>query len=63
MRPSVLLVLGLVQPIGRRIARALLATLLLGFFIVRFAIRQYVRKELIWRTENPAVTFRRARQK
>jgi hypothetical protein len=55
MPPSVSLVLGracIARPTGRGIARFLLATFLLGLFIVRYAIRQYVRKELIWRIEN-----------
>jgi uncharacterized protein YneF (UPF0154 family) len=30
----------------RRIMRALLITLLIGFFIVRLAVRRYARKEL-----------------
>jgi hypothetical protein len=53
--PSVLPMLGragLARPTRRLIVRAVLAALLFGFFIVRFAIRQYVRKELAWRTEN-----------
>jgi uncharacterized protein YneF (UPF0154 family) len=33
--------------------RTLLATLVLGFFLVRYVIRQYVRKELTWHPENP----------
>jgi len=41
------------RPSGRGIVRALLVTILLGFFLVRYAIRQYVRKELTWHTENP----------
>jgi hypothetical protein len=44
---------ALARPAGRRIVRALLATLVLGFFLVRYAIRQFVRKELTWHTENP----------
>jgi hypothetical protein len=32
---------------GRRIARVLLITLLVGFFVVRYAVRQFSRKELI----------------
>jgi hypothetical protein len=38
---------------GRRIVRALLVTLVLGVFLVRYAIRQYFRKEMTWPTENP----------
>jgi hypothetical protein len=37
------------QPAGRQIVRALLATLLLGIVLVRYVVRQYVRKQLIWR--------------
>jgi uncharacterized protein YneF (UPF0154 family) len=33
--------------------RALLVTLILGFFLVRYAIHQYVREELTWYPENP----------
>lgn len=33
--------------VGRRIARALLVTLLVGYFVVRYVVRQFSRKELI----------------
>jgi hypothetical protein len=36
---------------GRRIMRALLITLVLGYVLVRYAVRQYVRKEMAWLTE------------
>lgn len=32
---------------GRRIVRALLITLLVGFFVARYVVRQFSRKELI----------------
>jgi hypothetical protein len=37
-----------VGSVGRRVARILLVTVLIGFFIVRYAIRQYYRRELTW---------------
>lgn len=43
---------GLTRSVGRRIVHALLITLLVGFFVVRYAIRQYFRKELTWGTDN-----------
>lgn len=54
---------GLALPDGRRIARALMVTLLLGFFLVRYVIRQYFRKELAWAYRESTVTYRKARQK
>ncbi|HWM07039.1 MAG TPA: hypothetical protein VNP92_32265 [Actinophytocola sp.] len=33
---------------GRWVARVLLLTILVGFFVVRYAIRQFYRKELTW---------------
>jgi hypothetical protein len=45
---------GRVGP-GRRIVHGLLITLFLGYLLVRYAIRQYVRKEMAWLVEPATV--------
>jgi hypothetical protein len=35
-------------PAGLRIVRGLLVVLLFGVVLVRYVVRQYVRKQLIW---------------
>ncbi len=52
-------VVDLTRPAGHRIVRMLLVTLLVGFFIVRYAIRQYFRKELTWRADNGPQNIRK----
>jgi hypothetical protein len=36
------------RPTWRSVVRCLLIAVLVGYVVVRYAIRQYVRKELIW---------------
>jgi hypothetical protein len=46
---------------ARRFVRALLVVLLLGFFLVRYVVRQCVRKELAWGASLMCPEERRAR--
>lgn len=38
-------------PTRRSVLRCLLLAVLVGYLVVRYAIRQYVRKELVWSME------------